>query len=158
MFIFYTELLHLVTFYIKQTRELLNSINAQKLINNIRRNLIVTRNTGSNIASDSLIIYHSYHTAIIISIGAYSVDPDQKQSNLHLIDAKNLLRLSFKSDLWYSSNRELKYSLNSATFLFTTRCESLVSNSFCKYWSDILANLLFAIIFCILFYIYIVSF
>ena len=30
--------------------------------------------------------------------------------NLHLIDAKNLLRLSFKSDLWYCSNRGLKYS------------------------------------------------
>ena len=32
--------------------------------------------------------------------------------NLHLIDAKNHLRLSFKSDLWYSSNRGLKYSPN----------------------------------------------
>ena len=43
--------------------------------------------------------------------------------NLHLIDEKNLLRLSFKSDLWYSLNLELKYSPNMATlFLPLATC------------------------------------
>ena len=79
IFILLYQILHLVPLLNKAKSWTAEFYKHSKLVNHIRQNLIVTRNTCTNITSDSLAINLSnIPHCNDLSIWAYNRDPDQK--------------------------------------------------------------------------------